>query len=795
MRARAIGQQALVRSVVVLVSAVLVPVVALGGNIDPSSTACKYAWGENVGWINFKPSQGPGVTVTDTAVTGTAWGENIGWVNLSPANGGVVNDGAGNLSGYAWGENVGWIKFNPSNGGVTIGSDGKFAGYAWGENIGWIKFGAANSCLETSWRQADLTPDPFTFVVRTGMARNTLVASNAIYVSGINRAAPISIVGGEYSATSINNGAYTSAPGTINAGDGVKVRLTSSPNYATTTTATLTIGGVNGVFTVTTLDQPVYTLTVAKGGTGSGAVTSDKPGISCGTTCSAPYTEGTVVTLTPAPTATSSFTGWSGACEGTGGCQVTMDQARSVTANFMLQTHPLSVTKSGTGTVSSSPAGISCGPTCSYDFVVMTPVTLSALPGQAMIFGGWSGACAGTGTCTVTMDGAKAVTATFGPAPTTYSITAGTTGPSGGGSINPGGLTVVAAGADQAFNISANPGYRINYVAVDGASVGAVTSHIIKNVQKNYTITADFVASTFTITATAGANGAISPSTYSGFQAGANQTYSITPNAGYRVADVLVDGNSFGALTSYPFTNIQGNHTISATFVANPSYTITATAGAGGSISPVGATTLAGGLSQKYTISPSAGYRIDKVLVDGVNKGAVTSYTFSSLGASHTIDASFVLDTYTITASVTGQNCSGTIDPVGPTPVAGGGSKEFLIGPNDGCKINYVAVNGASVGAVSSYTFSNVRQNYTIKADFVPITYKITVKQGANGTVSPGTYSGFKPGDSRTYSITPNAGYQVTSVVVDGVPQAAATSYTFTNIQANHSITASFTPL
>jgi hypothetical protein len=81
---------------------------------------------------------------------------------------------------------------------------------------------------------------------------------------------------------------------------------------------------------------PSYTLTVGKNGTGSGTVTSSPGAISCGATCSQTYTQGTVVTLTPTPTAGSTFTGWSGDCTGTGACTVTMSQARSVTATFNL---------------------------------------------------------------------------------------------------------------------------------------------------------------------------------------------------------------------------------------------------------------------------------------------------------------------------------------------------------------------------------------------------------------------------------------------------------------------------
>lgn len=131
---------------------VLYPLGAFSDNIDPGGEGLHYAWGENVGWINFNPSSSAGVTVTDSAVTGHAWGENIGWINLSPSGGGIVNDGQGNLSGYAWGENVGWINFAPTGAGVMIDSaTGAFGGHAWGENTGWINFAPTEGGVTTSW--------------------------------------------------------------------------------------------------------------------------------------------------------------------------------------------------------------------------------------------------------------------------------------------------------------------------------------------------------------------------------------------------------------------------------------------------------------------------------------------------------------------------------------------------------------------------------------------------------------------------------------------------------------------
>lgn len=110
-------------------------------NIDPYNDGSKYAYGENVGWLNFEPEQGPGVQVSAAKLEGFVWAENIGWINLAPSTyGGVVKDVSGSLSGYAWGENVGWINFGPTHGGVGIDPLGNLEGWAWGENIGWIRF-------------------------------------------------------------------------------------------------------------------------------------------------------------------------------------------------------------------------------------------------------------------------------------------------------------------------------------------------------------------------------------------------------------------------------------------------------------------------------------------------------------------------------------------------------------------------------------------------------------------------------------------------------------------------------
>lgn len=171
-----------------------------------------------------------------------------------------------------------------------------------------------------------------------------------------------------------------------------------------------------------------FALTVSL--TGSGTVSSSPTGINCNTgSCTSSFSSGSSVALTATPSAGYSFSGWSGACSGTGSCVVTMSGDQSVAATFSqgtAGTYQLSVTMAGTGsgTVSSSPGGITCTTgTCSFNFTASDVVTLTASPSSST-FTGWGGACSGSAaTCTVTMSQATSVTATFAAvAQATYSL-------------------------------------------------------------------------------------------------------------------------------------------------------------------------------------------------------------------------------------------------------------------------------------------------------------------------------------------------------------------------------------
>ncbi len=312
----------------------------------------------------------------------------------------------------------------------------------------------------------------------------------------------------------------------------------------------------------------------------------------------------------------------------------------------------------------------------------------------------------------------------------TYTVSASA---GSGGAISPAGSSVVNYGGSKTFTITPATGYQVAGVTVDGSSVGAVTSYTFSSVTANHTIAATFASNTYTVSASAGSGGAISPAGSSVVNYGGSQTFTITPATGYQVASVTVDGSSVGAVTSYTFSSVTANHTIAATFASN-TYTVSASAGSGGAISPAGSSVVNYGGSKTFTMTPATGYQVAGVTVDGSSVGAVTSYTFSSVTANHTIAATFASNTYTVSASA---GSGGAISPAGSSVVNYGGSKSFTMTPATGYHVAGVTVDGSLVGAVTSYTFSNVTANHTIAATFASNTYTVSASAGAAALYPP----------------------------------------------------------
>ena len=284
---------------------------------------------------------------------------------------------------------------------------------------------------------------------------------------------------------------------------------------AGTTTITAASGSRSGSTTLTVASgTPVTrsTLSVVREGTGSGAVASSPAGISCGATCSAAYDNGTVVTLTATPANGSTFEGWTGGgCPGTGTCTITLTANTTVFARFGVSSSvtrfTLSVTREGSssGTVTSSPAGIDCGTACAATYDSGTVVTLTATPAANATFDGWTGGCAGTGACTLTLTANTTVTARFNVRRVTLSVSRQGTG---GGTVtsSPAGIncgTACAATYDSGtvVTLTATPDANATFDGWTGGGC-AGTGPCTLTLTANTTVTARFSVRRFTLSVT-----------------------------------------------------------------------------------------------------------------------------------------------------------------------------------------------------------------------------------------------------------------------------------------------------
>jgi uncharacterized repeat protein (TIGR02543 family) len=250
--------------------------------------------------------------------------------------------------------------------------------------------------------------------------------------------------------------------------------------------------GGNNLGTVFSL-VPDYVLAVSV--TGSGTVTSTDGFINCPSMCYRSYPNNTPVTLNATPASGWTFTGWSGACSGTGPCNVSMTQDLSVTATFSQQDYLLTVSTSGSGTVTSTDGGINCPSTCGNSYPVNTPVTLHAAPAPGWSFAGWSGACTGPGPCNVTMTQDQSVIATFTPLPNNYTLTVSISGsgtvtssPSG---INCPGTCSYTYASNTQVTLNESSGQDGTFSGWSGGSCSGTGSCIVTMTQ-NLSVTATF---------------------------------------------------------------------------------------------------------------------------------------------------------------------------------------------------------------------------------------------------------------------------------------------------------------
>lgn len=401
---------------------------------------------------------------------------------------------------------------------------------------------------------------------------------------------------GSVSGSGINCGVTCS----VNVPGGTEVTLTGTPT-AGSTFAGWSGGGCTGTgtctttlntaTTVTATFNPLFSIALTKSGTGAGTVTSNPAGINCGATCNSAFGNGTSVTLTAAPTAGTSFAGWSGGgCSGTGTCTVSVTGLISVNATFTLLPVTLTVTPSGNGAGTVTGTGIACGVDCTESVAPGTMITLTASPSAGSTFTGWSGGgCAGTGTCNVTVNAATTVTATFTLQQFTISVTKSGAG-TGTVTSSPGSIScgVTCAGTfDFGTSVTLTAAAGLNSVFAGWSGGGcAGTAPCTFPISAAATVTAAFSIAANPpdaptgVTATAGSGLAVisftppgnnggSPVTgYTATCAGTGGT-AVSGPASPIIVSPLTNGNLYSC--SVKATNINGDSVASASVPVTPS--------------------------------------------------------------------------------------------------------------------------------------------------------------------------------------------------------------------------------
>ena len=331
------------------------------------------------------------------------------------------------------------------------------------------------------------------------------------------------------------------------------------------------------------------------------------------------------------------------------------------------------------------------------------------------------------------------------------------------------------------------------------------------------------------ITATAGANGFITPSGVVEVNCGYDQTFTFTPNTYYIVDKLFVDGAEVEPTdyNSYTFTNVHEAHTIHVTFIKTswihlswsnggslyaPNNSIIPDPSSGDCLisgANTGAVSVLNNGIQMIQFIPATGYKISEVFIDGIPHPQdipTGLHYFYYVTENHCVHVNFVKYTYPVTSAVYGEGVIYTNDPyvnvVGTTMIEHGDSPTYHFLPMPGYKVANVFVDGIdNYDAVINgyYTFPPVTAPHTIDVVFTKMTYTIvsSVQEGIGFVTPLGTVS-VTHGDTKTYTFAPANGYRTSKVVIDGeinLEAAINGVYVFTNIDANHTVNVFFEKL
>ncbi|MBF0449742.1 MAG: tandem-95 repeat protein [Candidatus Magnetomorum sp.] len=360
------------------------------------------------------------------------------------------------------------------------------------------------------------------------------------------------------------------------------------------------------------------------------------------------------------------------------------------------------------------------------------------------------------------------------------------------GVVSPDGIINIDQDGYQNFSFIPDWGYEIDTVTInDDILPTRPNTYSCLNVSRNQELYVTFKRVEFMIAATSNQGGSIAPSGNIAVDMGGNQTFTFTPDFGYALSAVIVDGVKQPLdQQSYAFEGIDSNHSISVSYKPIEFHIYT-TSNSGGSVYPSGAVTVIKGRDQSFTIQPSSGYDIEAVYLDDeMIPHHDNTVVIPSVMSDHNLHV--VFEQIHIFSAIAGPN--GQITPNGSIAVVHGDTQEFLFTPDDGYTINTITVDSQ----VFPYTynmlyFKNVQSDHTIMVSYTPICHIIESKAGDNGRIEPQGMVSVNEGHSQTFTIIPDHGFETLSLLIDSQPVVVTQNhYTFTDVRDAHEIQVTF---
>jgi len=513
----------------------------------------------------------------------------------------------------------------------------------------------------------------------------------------------------------------------------------------------------------------------AAGGTGTGGggnsytltYTAGPGGTISGTTSQTINSGGSGAGVTANPNTGYSFVSWSDGSTTNPRTDTNITANMSITANFGSNAFILTYTAGTNGTISgTSPQTVNSGG---------GGTAVTANPNTGYSFANWSDGGTTNPRTDNNVTANVTVTANFGSNAFTLTYTAGANGTISGTTSQT--VTMGASGT----TVTAVPATGHHFVAWSDAV--ATVARTDSNVVADITVTAAFAINNYTLTASSGSNGTVTPTGVTPKNYWENQTYTITPTTGYHIASLTVDGSAVTIAAAYTFENITINHTISATFALN-TYILTYTAGTNGTISGTSPQTVnyrASGTA--VTATPNPGY----YFVNWSDLGTMAARTDTNITANISVTANFAINTYTITF-----NKNGGATEANPTAMTVNYNVSLGTLPTAPTKAGSTFASWNTIAGGGGTTFTGatpVVASLTVYAQWAINTFTLTYTAGTNGTISGTSPQTVNSGASGTaVTAVPATGYHF----VAWSDLGATAARTETNVMANITVTANF---